>query len=291
MKKRIIGAMAVLGAAIGVGAAPGASADTGTQALGSQGTLANGDVLQGWTISDLKVSTDVIPHATQGTLWEATATDEAIRGTVIPIVSNLNARSASGEEYRVLFGVATAQGVNPSPLAQGQKTTGKVYFDVTGAAPTSVVYRDAGGEDLLAWDPPAPAPAVSAGPSTRYAGPSSSATAADPAVADTAAAPPAAPAGQPGPQVPPSPVGRQGTPLTETPLGSTQPGAVTAGDLPAEAPAGGATGTPLSPAPVAPQAAPPAPTGSTGTPLQEGQPHGQGVAAPTTTPVVPAPMS
>lgn len=85
----IVSAMAVLGAAIAVGAAPGAGADTGTQGLGSQGTLANGDVLQGWTISDLKVSADVIPYTPQGTLWEATATDEAIRGTVIPIVSNL----------------------------------------------------------------------------------------------------------------------------------------------------------------------------------------------------------
>ena len=294
-KKKIIGAAAVLGVAIGVGAAPAAGADTGAQALGSQGTLVNGDVLQGWTISDLKVSTDVIPHATQGTLWEATATDEAIRGTAIPIVSNLNARSASGEEYRVLFGVATAQGVNPSPLPQGEKTTGKVYFDVTGAPPTSVVYRAAGGEDLLVWDPPAPAPAVGAGPSTRYAGPSSTPTAHDPGTPTapdpaTAAAAPAA--GQPGPQVPPSPVGRQGTPLTDSPRSGTQPGAVTAGDLPAEAPAGGAAGTPVSPAPasVPPQATPPAPTGSAGTPVQEGQPHGQGVVAPTPTSVVPTPM-
>lgn len=249
--------------------------------------MSNGDVLQGWTISNLKVSTDVIPHATQGTLWEATATDEAIRGTVIPIVSNFNARSASGEDYRVLFGVATAQGVNPSTLAQGQKTTGKVYFDVTGADPTSIVYR-AGGEDLLLWN--RPAPAVGAGSSTRYVGPASSSAIADSnAAADAAGAPSAAvPTGQPGSQVPTSPVGRQGTPLGETPAAGGVPGTVPAGDLPAEAPAGGA---PSAPVPQAPQATPAAPAGSVGTPLPEGLPHGQGSPAPTTTPVVPAPPS
>src|SRR6185369_6090494 len=93
----------------------------------------------------------------RGTLWEATATDEAIQGSVTPIVSNLNARAANGDNYRVLFQVATPQGVNPATLAQGQKTTGKVYFDVTGATPDSVVYN-AGGRDLLLWLQPAPAP-------------------------------------------------------------------------------------------------------------------------------------
>jgi Domain of unknown function (DUF1942) len=30
--------------------------------------------VQGWTITDLKPSSDSIPYAPQGTLWEATAT-------------------------------------------------------------------------------------------------------------------------------------------------------------------------------------------------------------------------
>lgn len=295
MNKKSIISGAVLAAAIAAGVAPAANADPGVQTLGSQGTLVNGDVQQGWTISDLKVSSDVIPHATQGTLWEATATDEAIQGTVIPIVSNLNARSASGEDYRVLFGVATVQGVNPSPLAQGQKTSGKVYFDVTGPEPTSVVYR-AGGQDLLVWDRPAPAPEARSGSSPRYTGPSSAAAAVDaPEAVDPAVAPSVAvPSGQPGPQAPASPVGRQGTPLAEAPLGGTHPGAVPAGELPAEAPASGAAVVPAAPAPAdSPQAAPapPAGAGSVGTPVQQGQPHGQGAATPTTTPVVPTPAS
>jgi hypothetical protein len=81
-----------------------------------------------------------------------TATDEALEGSATPIVSNLNARSKSGETYRALFQVATSEGVNPTTLAQGQKTSGKVYFDVTGDGPESVVYN-AGGRDLRPTTP------------------------------------------------------------------------------------------------------------------------------------------
>ena len=137
-------------ATVGLAGAPIAAADADMQYLGEQGELVNGDVVQGWTVSGLKPSTDTIPYPVAGTLWEATATDEAISGNVIPIVANLNARAESGQTYRVLFGVATAQGVNPATLAEGESTTGKVYFDVTGDAPDSVVYN-AGGTDMLVW--------------------------------------------------------------------------------------------------------------------------------------------
>ena len=132
---------------VGIIGAPIASADDATTTIGSQAKLMDGNVVQGWTITDLKTSTDPIPYPVAGTLWEATATDEAIQGSATPIVSNLNARAKSGQTYRVLFGVATPQGVNPATLAQGEKTTGKVYFDVTGDTPDSVVYN-AGGQDL-----------------------------------------------------------------------------------------------------------------------------------------------
>lgn len=83
-------------------------------------------------------------------------------------MSNLNARAANGENYQVLYGVATPQGVNPATLAQGQKTTGKVYFDVTGAAPITVVYN-AGGVGMLVWagsPTPAPSQGGTRGPSS-----------------------------------------------------------------------------------------------------------------------------
>ncbi|WP_409371589.1 MPT63 family protein, partial [Mycolicibacterium wolinskyi] len=152
-----------------------------TATLGSQAKLDNGNVIQGWTVTDLKPSTDAIPYDVRGTLWEVTATDEAIQGSVTPIVSNFNLRGAGGENYRALFQVATPQGVNPATIPQGQKTSGKIYFDVTGAQPTSVVYN-AGGRDLLAWDKPAapaPAPAQSGSrPATSAATPATAAPAA-----------------------------------------------------------------------------------------------------------------
>jgi hypothetical protein len=124
---------------VGIIGVPIASADDATTTIGSQAKLVDGNGVQGWTITNLKTSTDAIPYPVAGTLWEATATDEAIEGGATPIVSNLNARAKSGQTYRVLFGVATPQGVNPATVAQGEKTTGKVYFDVTGDTPDSVV--------------------------------------------------------------------------------------------------------------------------------------------------------
>jgi hypothetical protein len=253
---------------IGLLGAPAAFADPTTQNLGSRGELvdAAGDIVQGWTVSDLKVSSDAIPHPVSGTLWEATATDQAIQGGVTPIVSNFNARARNGETYRVLFGAATSQGVNPATLAQGEKTSGKIYFDVTGAAPDSVVYN-AGGQDLLVW---VQAPAsTSSGSGTRWSpgyssgsGTSSSTTTSTPST--TPAAEPATVEGAPKPEATegsqgtPLPAGSQGTPLPEgttaTPAGSQGtplPAGTEGQPLPA--------GTPSSPAAVPGPAAAPSP--------------------------------
>lgn len=177
--------------------------------LGERAELTAGGVVQGWTISDLKQSTDVVSYPVRGTLWEATATNEAIQGNVQPVVSNLNARTEAGDTYRVLFQVASPQGISPAGLAQGQKSTGKVYFDVTGAAPDSVVYND-GNADLLTWVQPASpgatgagssaastpaAPAVPAAPAETT--PAETVPGDEPAAATDAA--PAAPAGAPRP--------------------------------------------------------------------------------------------
>src|SRR3954454_19207027 len=78
------------------------SADPTTTTIGSQAKLVDGNVVQGWTITNLKSSSDTIPYPVAGTLWGATAPDEALEGGATPIVSNLNARAKSGETYRVL---------------------------------------------------------------------------------------------------------------------------------------------------------------------------------------------
>lgn len=75
---------------VGILGAPLAAADDlTTTTIGNEARLTNGNVVQGWTITDLKASTDQIPYPVAGTLWEATATDQAIEGSVTPIVSNL----------------------------------------------------------------------------------------------------------------------------------------------------------------------------------------------------------
>lgn len=256
-------AMAAAAAAtVGVAAAPFASADTEVRYLGQPGELVNGTVIQHWTITGLKPSTDSIGYRPAGTLWEATATDEAVSGYVTPIISDLNARARNGETYRVLFGVATPQGVNPSTLAQGQKTTGKIYFDVTGEAPDSVLYRT-GGNDLLLWVEPPPAPA------TGYTGGSTAPAQAAPITSDTAEAAPAdtAPTAET-----PAPTPAPATPLQEGSTGTPLPE--------------GSSGTPL------PEGAAAAPEGSSGTPIPDGSATTAeipGGSAPTPTAEVPAP--
>ncbi|UXA17523.1 MPT63 family protein [Mycobacterium sp. SMC-4] len=223
-------AATVAAAALAVGGAPPAVADADVTYLGQPGELVNGTVVQHWTVTDLKPSSDTIAYDPVGTLWEATATDEAVSGSVTPIVSNLNARATNGQTYRVLFGVPTEQGVNPSTIAQGEKTTGKIYFDVTGEQPDSVVYND-GGTDLLVWVPAPPAPAT--GPTPAYSGTAPSGTAPNVADAEPAVEATEAPAAEE--QTPEAePTGSSGTPLPE-----------------------GSSGTPL-------------PEGSSGTPLPEG---------------------
>ncbi|WP_006246523.1 MPT63 family protein [Mycolicibacterium tusciae] len=279
MKIKAITTVLATTATIGIIGAPIVSADTvappapsqiTSTTLGSQAKVVDGAVVQGWTISDLKPSSDAIPHPVSGTLWEATATDEALEGSATPIVSNLNARAQDGQTYRVLFGVATPQGVNPSTLVQGQATTGKVYFDVTGSTPESVVYN-AGGQDLALWVKPAPSTSSTGSPS--YSNPSGSYASESPATAPTPAQTPAAPAAADPEAVPPA--GSQGTPLPAGSQGTPLP----AGSQGTPLPPAGSQGTPL-------------PAGSQGTPLpasSEGTPVPAGSQVPTSTTSTPAP--
>jgi hypothetical protein len=115
------------------------------QKFGTREDLVAGTIVQGWTVHNLKPSTDVIPYPVRGRLWEAYATDEAIRGNVTPIISNMNTRAPGGETYRAIFNVPLANGIN-----QGQKASGKLYFDVTGEDPDGVVYNNL-VQDLLIW--------------------------------------------------------------------------------------------------------------------------------------------
>jgi Domain of unknown function (DUF1942) len=267
----------VAAGAVGFLSAPIALAEgPSSAAIGSPAKLydAAGNIVQSWTITGLKPSSDVIPYPVAGTLWEATATDEAVMGGVTPIVSNLNARAGNGENYQALFGVATPQGVNPATLAQGQKTSGKVYFDVIGAAPISVVYN-AGGVDVLVWAG-MPAPARTGGGGTAS---SAGTGAASTPIAETVpgAASEGTEAAEGTPGTPATP-GSMGTPVAPGSMGTPLPAAsqgtpVPAGSEGTPVPAG-SEGTPVSPAPATPKS-----VGTEGAPM----------VAPST-PVTPAPV-
>lgn len=144
-----------------------ATADDGTiyTTVGSQAELVGDGVVQGWTISDLKPSSETLPFPIAGTLWEATATDVAIQGTVTPAVANLYARTRIGRTYRALLGAGFPEGIDPATLPQGESTTGKIYFDVTGEGPDSVVYY-ADRRVVAVWMLPPPAPPTSPPPTT-----------------------------------------------------------------------------------------------------------------------------
>jgi len=152
---RKLGVAAVL-VMTGFGASPIASARTdGMGDFGSPERLvdADGAVVQEWTVTDLKKSTDTAPgYPLAGELWEATATVAAISGTVTPIIPNLRATTMRGDSYQVLWQVASPQGLAGASLPQGQTSTGKVYFDVTSTDPHMVTYTGSGTQRLM-WCP------------------------------------------------------------------------------------------------------------------------------------------
>jgi hypothetical protein len=136
-----------LGGSVTASAAPAAPEPLGTP---QQLVSANGAIVTSYTITDLKPSYDVIPYQVHGQLWQATASADAVKGTTVPVVSDFNARASTGDIYRAIFNVPLAQGIEPSPLPQGETETGRLYFDVTGPAPDSVVYKS-GTENTLTW--------------------------------------------------------------------------------------------------------------------------------------------
>ena len=153
----IMTAVAIVGmATVAVIGAPTAkSAYPITGKLGSELTMTDsvGQVQLSWTVSDLKSSTDAIPgYPVAGQLWEATATVKSIGGPVTPAISQFNARTASGTNYRVLWQASGPNTISGATIPQGEQATGKIYFDVTGGSPTIVAMNN-GMEDLMIWTP------------------------------------------------------------------------------------------------------------------------------------------
>ena len=86
-----------------------------------------------YTVQGLRPSSDAVFH--NGRLYEANVTNDG----GVPIAALFNARAESGQNYRII----------------GGGIPGKIYFDVVGDTPNSVVYND-GVQDLLVWVSPKP---------------------------------------------------------------------------------------------------------------------------------------
>ncbi|HEY6646541.1 MAG TPA: DUF1942 domain-containing protein [Mycobacterium sp.] len=122
-------------AAVAIGMAAGtvipASAANNIKPFGQPESLndpATGAPMITYTVHGLNPSSDAVFH--NGQLYEAAVTVDG----GIPVVPLFNARAESGQNYRVIGGGAP----------------GKLYFDVVGDTPNSVVYND-GVQDLLTW--------------------------------------------------------------------------------------------------------------------------------------------
>jgi Domain of unknown function (DUF1942) len=138
-------------AAVGFFTAAPASANPIIQGLGTSETLVDGPLVSAYTVNNLEPTNVVIPgYTATGHVWQADVNVRATSGTVTPVVSNFNARTNDNQTYRVIGTSPTPNALSPAPISQGGQASGKIYFDVTGAPPTSVVYND-GVQDVLVW--------------------------------------------------------------------------------------------------------------------------------------------
>lgn len=130
--RKFVAPIGVAAVAIGMAASTviPASAANNIKPFGQPESLEDvyGNPMITYTVHGLSPSSDPVFHV--GQLYEAPVTVEG----GVPISAMFNARAESGANYRIIGGGAP----------------GKLYFDVVGDIPNSVVYND-GSQDLLTW--------------------------------------------------------------------------------------------------------------------------------------------
>lgn len=136
---KLVVAAAVTAAVFGFGAvnvAPASAADN-IKTFGEQERLNgwNGMPYIGYTVFTLAPSDDPVPH--NGDLYAAKLMIDGFGGNTNPMIERFGARAQSGEYY---------------PSIQGASNFSKLYFDIVGPVPNSVVWND-GIRDILAWIP------------------------------------------------------------------------------------------------------------------------------------------
>lgn len=150
-RKILAGTFAATAIVCSIGAAPPASATGNNQIVGIEQTAGDPSGTEiAYTVTKILPSADPVGYPVVGQLYEATVMARAIHGTVVPVVPSFSARAASGANYPALGDVS---GFSGAPLWEGVTTDGKIYFDVVGDVPNSVVYNN-GPEGLLAWNQP-----------------------------------------------------------------------------------------------------------------------------------------
>ena len=136
---KLAGAVAASAIIFGIGAAtvPSAWATDNIRTFGEQETLngPNGLPYIGYTVKRLAPSNDPVPH--NGTLYAASLMVDGFGTGTPPMIERFGARAQSGDFY---------------PAIWGASNMGKLYFDVVGEVPNSVVWND-GTRDILAWVP------------------------------------------------------------------------------------------------------------------------------------------
>ena len=107
-----------------------------------------GNPIIGYTVSDFGPSSADVPH--NGQLYAATLAVQAYGAPANPAVIMFNARAQSGEGYRAILEGPDV--ITAASVPAGTTSSGKLYFDVTGDTPNSVVLND-GMRDVFAWIP------------------------------------------------------------------------------------------------------------------------------------------
>ena len=130
--QKLVASVGVAAVAIGIAvstAIPASSANN-IKPFGTQESLKDvyGNPMITYTVQGLRPSSDAVFH--NGRLYEANVTNDG----GVPIAALFNARAESGQNYRII----------------GGGIPGKIYFDVVGDTPNSVVYNDV-VQDLMVW--------------------------------------------------------------------------------------------------------------------------------------------
>jgi len=150
--RKLAGVIAAAAIPFGIGAvtvAP-ASATDNIKIFGEQERISPipGVPVIGYTVTNFGPSSAPVPH--NGRLYEATLNVVAFGDWVNPKIEGFIARAESGDGDPVLRNAPG--GINPGQIPPGGSTTGKLFFDVIGDTPNSVVWND-GTRDILGWVP------------------------------------------------------------------------------------------------------------------------------------------